>query len=126
MNRYDGGYERGGEGRAPGRALDPNYRGGWYRGERMRGEAPGPSAAYGAYRLRHADDLGGHGGFYGLYGARQERVRWLGGPSGAAPGDSLGMYQWRQDWARRGPPDPRAPRYDRELRYDGSFRPPAR
>lgn len=120
MKSYDGGFGRGGEAPARGRSLDPNYRGGWYRGERMRGEGPGHSAPYGAYRLRHADDLGGHGGFYGLYGARQERVRWLGGPSGAAPGDSLGMYEWRREWVRRGP------RYDRDLRYDRSFRRGAR
>ncbi len=43
---------------------DPNYRRGVYLGERMRaGEG---QAAYGRYRLRHADDLGGYGGFRGF------------------------------------------------------------
>lgn len=47
-----------------GDSLDPNYRGGEYHGMRMGGGGPG-QAAYGAYRLRNAADLGGSGGFEG-------------------------------------------------------------
>jgi hypothetical protein len=46
--------------------MDPNYRGGEYRGQRMRGAGGSGPAPYGLYRLRHADDLGTEGGFPGL------------------------------------------------------------
>lgn len=62
-----------------GDSLDPNYRGGEYRGMRM-GEgyddhaAYGDQAEYGRYRLDHARDLGGQGGYGGI-GHREWRRR---------------------------------------------------
>lgn len=47
------------------RGMDPNYSGG-YRGMRMGGS--GYQAAYGRYRLEHAEDFGGSGGFRGRSG----------------------------------------------------------
>ncbi|HEU0079690.1 MAG TPA: hypothetical protein VFQ76_18675 [Longimicrobiaceae bacterium] len=58
---------------ARGDSLDPNYRGGEYRGMRMEGGQP-EQAAYGRWRLDHARDLGGSGGFQG-YEDREWRLR---------------------------------------------------
>jgi hypothetical protein len=58
---------------ARGSSLDPNYAGGEYRGMRMEGGGP-DQAAYGRWRLDHARDLGGSGGFRG-YEDRQWRLR---------------------------------------------------
>jgi hypothetical protein len=58
---------------ARGSSLDPNYGGGEYRGMRMEGGRP-DQAAYGRWRLDHARDLGGSGGFRG-YGDRQWELR---------------------------------------------------
>lgn len=51
----------------PPRGMDPNYRGG-YGGMRTRGGHG--QAAYGRYRMGHADDLGGERGPFGMYGGR--------------------------------------------------------
>ncbi len=48
------------------RGMDPNFRGGKYRGERMQA-SQGGQAPYGRYRQRHAGDLQGYGGFEGRY-----------------------------------------------------------
>ncbi|HEX2191044.1 MAG TPA: hypothetical protein VHG51_19200 [Longimicrobiaceae bacterium] len=48
-----------------GDSLDPNYRGGEYRGMRMEQGYP-DQAAYGRYRAHHAGDLGGQGGYDGI------------------------------------------------------------
>lgn len=56
-----------------GDSPDPNHRGGEYRGMRM-GEGSPEQAAYGRYRLDHARDLGGEGGYRGIAG-RSWRLR---------------------------------------------------
>ena len=48
--------------------MDPNFRGGEYRGGRMDSGYEG-QAAYGRHRYWHAGDLGGYGGFDGRYDA---------------------------------------------------------
>jgi len=49
-------------------SMDPNHRGGEYRGVRMESGYEG-QAAYGRHRYWHAGDLGGYGGFDGRYDA---------------------------------------------------------
>jgi hypothetical protein len=63
--------------------LDPNFRGGYYRGDRMRSYDE-EQAAYGRYRATHAEDLGGYGGFRGVYA--DPDFDPLGGASGHAGG----------------------------------------
>jgi translation initiation factor IF-2 len=61
--------------------MDPNYRGGRYRGERFR-EAP-DSAPYGRYRADHGRELGGYGGARGgATGAGRLRTAPPARPSG--------------------------------------------
>ncbi len=67
---------------------DPNWSGGAYHGMRMR--PSGRQAAYGFHRLVRERDLGGYGGFHGLYdegpggfdAAGAFRHRRLGGAGG--------------------------------------------
>lgn len=63
-HRYEvGGMEMGHLPRRRPMGMDPNYRGGVYRGQRMREQDD--HAAYGRYRREHADELGPYGGFAG-------------------------------------------------------------
>lgn len=92
--------------------ADPNYRGGVYRGQRMYGR--GGQAEYGRYRLAHADELGGEGGFQG----RLRQIR-----------DYAGDYQRSgrtgYDWGMRGGGGVHDPRYDREHLRDFNANTPA-
>lgn len=91
---------------------DPNFRG-RYRGMRM-GAGPG-QAAYGWYRWRHADELGGNGGFAG----RSRR-----GERGA---EAYGTYPSRPrtyDWELGGG-GVRDARHDRQLVHDFNANSPA-
>lgn len=99
MRRYGSDFDR-----RPGRPnpperygddLDPNYRAGRYRGERVQRQREW-QAPYGQHRWRHADDLGGYGGYPGVYGAY--RTRFLGGPAGHG---QLGDYEDRPGGSRR-------------------------
>lgn len=121
MTRYDDEYGPWTEGKAVlsgtprARGMDPNFRGGVYRGERMQA-SQGGQATYGQYRLRHQHSLQGYGGYQGRYGGggydreydrgyrpghRERRTpRQLGGYDGGYAGYGQG--------ARSG--------YDRELR----------
>lgn len=92
-----------------GRGMDPNFRGGAYRGMRMRGS---PSqAAYGRYRRTHADELGGEGGFRGQ-SARQ------GYGDQYQPGYRQPPVGWRYDDSYRGGGGVHDVRYDREFMRD--------
>lgn len=75
-------------------SLDPNYHGGEYRGMRMGGGDP-DQAAYGRYRLEHARDLGGQGGYRGIVDREWRRV------PGTGTYEALRGY----DRAYRGGPD---------------------
>lgn len=88
----------------PGRGMDPNYRGA-YRGMRMGGDRY--QAAYGRYRLSHADDFGGSGGFRGRYGVHPA-------PRGGWPARQ-GRELFEQG---RGGGGVRDLRYDRELLHE--------
>ncbi len=105
-----------------GESLDPNYRGGDYQGMRMAGGQPN-QAAYGRYRLDHAGDLGGNGGFQG-YEDREWRLRPDTGTYEPVPGrvqrydrgyDPRGEYNWRG----YEPPVQGGRGYDRGLRGGG-------
>jgi hypothetical protein len=105
-----------------GESLDPNYRGGDYQGMRMGGGQPN-QAAYGRYRLDHAGDLGGNGGFQG-YEDREWRLRPDTGTYESVPGrvqrydrgyDPRGEYNWRG----YEPPVQGGRGYDRGLRGGG-------
>ncbi len=103
-------------------SLDPNYRGGDYRGMRMEGGRP-EQAAYGRWRLDHARDLGGSGGFRG-YEDREWRLRRDTGTYEPVPGRGRGGYDRgydaRGEYAPRGYEPPLPGRgYDRGLRGGG-------
>lgn len=92
-------------------SLDPNWRDGEYHGHRMRLR---PAAgAYGWHRAHHAYDLGGHGGFDGLY---DEGPGWY-DRAGQYHHPSIDQHEWH---VRRG--GPRA--YDGWARHveDGGVR----
>lgn len=97
----------------PPRGMDPNYRG-RYRGMRM-GAEPG-QGAYGWYRWRHADELGGNGGFPGRSpGAKQGRHDAY---------DSHLRRPRSYDWELGGG-GVRDARYDRQLLHDFNANSPA-
>ena len=95
----------------PGRGMDPNYRGA-YGGMRMAGG--GYQAAYGRYRLGHAEDFGGSGGFRGRYGGATGPG--IGRPRGGGPG------RYDREWSGGGV---RNIRYDRELLHEFNANSPA-
>lgn len=103
---------------ARGSSLDPNYGGGGYRGMRMEGGGP-DQAAYGRWRLDHARDLGGSGGFRG-YGDRPWRLHGETGTyepaRGPGPRDESGWRGYEVPRSGRG--------YDRGRRTveDGGVR----
>jgi len=101
--------------------LDPNYRGGEYRGQRTGGRDDG--APYGRYRAEHDRELQGAGGYRGrATGAgmlRDPGPMRASGPVGGAP---------RSDVALRGRHDGGGSRYDRSFRggRDGGYGDPGR
>lgn len=106
-----------------GESLDPNYRGGDYRGMRMGGGQPN-QAAYGRYRLDHAADLGGSGGFPGIED-REWRLRRDTGTYEPVLGRGQGGYDRGYDprggynWRGFDPPAQGGRGYDRGLRGGG-------
>ena len=89
------------------RGMDPNYRGGRYRGMRMRG---GPDqAAYGWYRWRHADELEDAGGFRGASGPFRRLAAGY-------DRDHQGLRMY--DWELRQGGGVHDVRYDREFMRD--------
>lgn len=104
MARYQRDYEGIPADMRGGRGMDPNHRGGDYRGQRLQGE-PG-QAEYGRYRAQHQRELEPYGGFRGSHAPRgYDRDYARGGRAG-------------YDWGYRGGGgmrDPRDPEYLRHL-----------
>lgn len=102
--------------------MDPNY-GGRYRGMRMDGS--GYQAAYGRYRLEHAEDFGGSGGFRGrsAWAPVSGGGRRGGTPAGARYARELeGAGRYDTGWGTGGVRDLR---YDRELLREFNANSPA-
>jgi hypothetical protein len=113
MARYEREYQgiRGDAGQA--RGMDPNFRGGEYRGMPYHVE-PG-QAPYGSWRWHHRQDLGGSGGFRGRY---DRDVRGGGYDSGYSRDRRPESRPREYDDGVRASGGVRSFRYDRELLRD--------